>query len=253
MTTKRRRSDKSGRARPTSPGRPPVARRADLVRLRAAIAAGRASEDAAMAAGLSPPVATRWFGRSGGMPPSHLSVWAKPLSGRYLSFTRREEIALLRAQGHGVRPIARSPQPCPLDDLARAATRSGHPERRPRGSRLERRGGTRIDPRDARGRRSSRGTRRLASPRAGPPRRPDHAAGRRVDRGGPPRVAWKGRRHGPRPPGRWARAWSPERIARRLRIDDPGEGSEAATMRMGREAIRQALHVQGRGAALAAS
>jgi IS30 family transposase len=39
--------------------------------------------------------------------PSHLSPSSKPLSGRYLSFVQREEIALLRAQGHGVRGIAR--------------------------------------------------------------------------------------------------------------------------------------------------
>jgi IS30 family transposase len=32
---------------------------------------------------------------------------APPLSGRYLSFTDREQIALERAQGHGVRQIAR--------------------------------------------------------------------------------------------------------------------------------------------------
>ena len=43
---------------------------------------------------------------SGGMPPSHLSQSAKPLSGRYLSFEEREEIALLRAQGRGIRHIA---------------------------------------------------------------------------------------------------------------------------------------------------
>ena len=42
------------------------------------------------------------------MPPTHLSVSATPLSGRYLSFTEREEIALLRVQGHGVRHIART-------------------------------------------------------------------------------------------------------------------------------------------------
>jgi IS30 family transposase len=35
------------------------------------------------------------------------SIQLTPLSGRYLSFTEREEIALLRAQGLGVREIAR--------------------------------------------------------------------------------------------------------------------------------------------------
>jgi IS30 family transposase len=37
------------------------------------------------------------------MPPISLG----PLSGRYLSFGEREEIAILRAQQHGVREIAR--------------------------------------------------------------------------------------------------------------------------------------------------
>ena len=42
------------------------------------------------------------------MPPTHLAASAAPLSGRYLSFMEREEIALLRAQGRGVRHIART-------------------------------------------------------------------------------------------------------------------------------------------------
>jgi hypothetical protein len=41
------------------------------------------------------------------MPPSTLGRSSKPPSGRYLSFTDREEIALWRAQGGGVREIAR--------------------------------------------------------------------------------------------------------------------------------------------------
>ena len=41
------------------------------------------------------------------MAPSHLARWSRPLSGRYLSFTEREEIALWRAQGLGVREVAR--------------------------------------------------------------------------------------------------------------------------------------------------
>ena len=106
MTVRRRRSDRSGRSKLHSPGRPDSARREELVRFWAAIATGRSSEDAARDAGVSPPVGSRWFRRSGGMPPSHLSQSAKPLSGRYLSFEEREEIALLRAQGRGIRHIA---------------------------------------------------------------------------------------------------------------------------------------------------
>ena len=41
------------------------------------------------------------------MPPATLAPAAKPPSGRYLSFADREEVALWRAQGHGVREIAR--------------------------------------------------------------------------------------------------------------------------------------------------
>jgi IS30 family transposase len=59
-----------------------------------------------------------------------------------------------------------------------------------------------------------------------------------------PAVSWKGRRHGPRQDRRWASAWSPEQIARRLPIDFP----EDQTMRISHEAIYQALFVQGRGA-----
>ena len=59
-----------------------------------------------------------------------------------------------------------------------------------------------------------------------------------------PAVSWKGRRHGPRQDRRWARAWSPEQIARRLPVDFPDD----ETMRISHEAIYQALFVQGRGA-----
>ena len=41
------------------------------------------------------------------MAPSHLARSSRPLSGRYLSFAEREEIALWRAQGLGVREVAR--------------------------------------------------------------------------------------------------------------------------------------------------
>ena len=43
--------------------------------------------------------------------------------------------------------------------------------------------------------------------------------------------------------GRWGVAWSPEQIARRLRLDFPDD----ASMRISHEAIYQALHVRGRG------
>ena len=63
------------------------------------------------------------------MPPSHLAPSAKPLSGRYLSFAEREEIAIWRAQRHGVREIARrlarAPSTISRELRRNAATRSG--------------------------------------------------------------------------------------------------------------------------------
>jgi IS30 family transposase len=41
------------------------------------------------------------------MPPAMFGLLAKPLSGRYLSFAEREEIALLRAQGYTMQEVAR--------------------------------------------------------------------------------------------------------------------------------------------------
>ena len=41
------------------------------------------------------------------MPPAEFRCGVKPLLGRYLSLTEREEIALLLVQGHGVCKIAR--------------------------------------------------------------------------------------------------------------------------------------------------
>jgi IS30 family transposase len=175
------------------------------------------------------------------MPPSHLSPSAKPLSGRYLTYAEREEIAILRAQRHGVREIARRLERAPSTisrELRRnAATRSGGLEyrattaqwhadrsaRRPKPAKLASNAALRCYVQD-----------RLAGTVAGP-----NGAG--VDG---PTVTWKGRRQGRRQDRRWATAWSPEQIARRLRLDFPGDD----TMRISHEAIYQALYVQGRGA-----
>lgn len=63
------------------------------------------------------------------MPPTHLSVSARPVTARYLSFREREEIALMRVQGLGVRHIARALNRAPSTisrELRRnAATRGG--------------------------------------------------------------------------------------------------------------------------------
>lgn len=93
------------------------------------IAKGLTSEDAAVTVGAAPAVGTRWFRHAGGMPQINLTV-----SGRYLSFAEREEIALLRVQGAGVREIARrlhrSPSTISRELRRNAATRGGKLEYR---------------------------------------------------------------------------------------------------------------------------
>lgn len=88
------------------------------------------SEKAAQAAGVSQPVGARWFRHRGGMP----LFMSDPISGRYLSFAEREDIALLRAQEVGVREIARrlerSSSTISRELAHNAATRSGDLEYR---------------------------------------------------------------------------------------------------------------------------
>src|ERR1700727_580350 len=126
----RRRSDRALRNKLRSPGRPPVAWQEHRRRFWALIAEGLSSEDAAMKVGVSQPVGFRWFRTAGGMAPSHLSRSSKPTSGRYLSFVEREEIALLRAEGLGVREVASrlGGAPSTISRALRrnAATRSGN-------------------------------------------------------------------------------------------------------------------------------
>ena len=117
-----------------SPGRPGVAELEDRRLFWRAIAAGRSSEDAAVDAGIPRPVGSRWFREAGGMPPTHPARGAPPPSGRYLSFAEREEIALLRAKGRGVREIARrigrAASTVSRELRRNAATRSGGSEYR---------------------------------------------------------------------------------------------------------------------------
>ena len=107
-----------------SPGRPPPGRREHRERFWEGIAGGLSSEDAGVAAGVSAAVGSRWFRENGGMAPF---VFAS-VSGRYLSFVEREEIAVLHARDCGVREIARRLGRCASTisrELGRnAATRS---------------------------------------------------------------------------------------------------------------------------------
>jgi IS30 family transposase len=233
----RRRADRALRAPMRSPGRPPVARREHRQRFWLAIAGGLSSEDAGVAAGVSPAVGTRWFREGGGMP----TVSPAPLSGRFLSFVEREEIAVLHAQGCGVREIARrlgrSPSTVSRELRRNAATRGGG---------LEYRATTAQWHADRRARRpkvaklaANGALRRYVQDRLwGTITAPDGAAV------AGPAVRWIGRRHGRRQDRRWATSWSPEQIANRLQVDFPDDGS----MRISHEAIYQALYVQGRGA-----
>ena len=210
----RRRSDRAGRRMLRSPGRPPVVHRAARRRFWVAVASGQSSEDAARTAGVSPPVGGRWFRESGGMPPSHLAASASPRSVRYPSFAEREELAILRAQGCGVRESARrlgrAPSTLSRELRRNAATRSGglayrattaqwHADRaarRPKAARLATHDALRTY---------------VADRLAGTVVAPD---GRCIVG---PVVPWNARRHGPRQHRRWALAWSPEQIAHRRR------------------------------------
>ncbi|WP_219824174.1 IS30 family transposase [Actinokineospora auranticolor] len=221
-----------------SPGRPPVNRDEDRRRFWGLIAGGLSSEDAAVACGVSMPLGTRWFREGGGMP----SISLAPPSGRFLSFAEREEIALLRVRELGVREIARrigrSASTISRELRRNAATRGGaldyrasvaqwHADRqarRPKASRLV----------------VNEQLRAYVQERlAGRVRRAD---GTPVP--GPATAPWKGRNKPQRQDRRWALAWSPEQISRRLMVDFPNDES----MRISHEAIYQALYIHGRGA-----
>jgi IS30 family transposase len=233
----RRQSDRAGRAKMGSPGRPSVAQREKRQQFWQAIALGQSSEQAAVACGVSPPVGARWFRQSGGMP----LISLEPLSGRYLTLAEREEIALLKAQGVGVRETARrlcrASSTISRELRRNAATRSGgleyravtaqwHAERRAKRPKVAKLA-------------TNTPLKRYVEERL--------AGAIKTANGKPiacPPVRWKQRRHGHGQDRRWARAWSPQQIANRLPIDFP----DNASMRISHEAIYQALYVQGRGA-----
>src|SRR3954449_5714774 len=129
MARRQQQADRALRPAMRSPGRPMPARHVERAFWRL-IAQGKRTEEAALEIGVSTPVAVRWFRHAGGMPPLSL---AEP-TGRYLSFAEREELALLKAQGLGVRAIARELKRDPATisrELRRnAATRSGKREYR---------------------------------------------------------------------------------------------------------------------------
>jgi IS30 family transposase len=169
------------------------------------------------------------------------SISMAPVSGSYVSFPEREEIAILHARAHGVREIARqlrrSPSTISRELRRNAATRGGDLQYRATAAQWHA---------DRRARRPKAAKLALHEPLrryvqdrlAGAVTAPD---GRRL---AGPNVRWVGRRHGRRQHRRWATAWSPEQITKRLPIDFPDDES----MRVSHEAVYQALYVQGRGA-----
>ena len=202
------------------------------------IATGITTVEAALQIGVSWPVGARWFRHAGGMPPISLD---EP-SGRYLSFAEREEIALLRAQGKGVREIGRSigrDAGTISRELRRnAATRSGKQEYRALVAQWKAQQAAKR-PKAAKLVSNPRLREYVQERLSGNVRRPD---GTVVT--GPKPPAWKGLNKPHRQDRRWATAWSPEQIAHRLRIDFADDES----MRISHEAIYQALFIEGRGA-----
>ena len=235
--TKQQKATWSMRGKLRSPGRPPGWQRDQRQRFWMEIAKGTSSEDAAIAVGVASAVGSRWFREAGGMRPISLA----PPSGRYLTLDEREEIAILKAKGCGVRQIAREvgrpPSTIGRELRRNAATRTGtseyravtaqwHAERRARRPKVA----------------------KLAENDELREYVQDRLAGKIAKPNGElvfgPEIPWIGRRHGRRADRRWAKAWSPEQIANRLVLDFPDDDS----MRISHEAIYQALYVKGRGA-----
>ncbi len=228
--------DRAAAAGTRSGGHPPAGRREHRVRFWEAIARGASSVDAAAEAGVLPSIGVRWFRKGGGMPPLSLA----PVSGRYLSFAEREEIAVLLARGCGVREIARqlgrAPSTVSRELQRNSALRTGRPEYRASTAQ------THADRRARRPKPAKLAVnlelRRYVQDRlAGAVQRPDGSVAG-------PQISWAGRRRGPRKDRRWGQSWSPEQISCRLRVDFPDDES----MRVSHEAIYQSLYVQGRGA-----
>ena len=179
------------------------------------VARGLLPEDAAAVAGVSPAAGTRWFRQGGGMPTIDLS----PLTGRYLSFAEREELALLKAQGFGIREIAgrlgRSPSTISRELRRNAATRGGKLDYRASVAQWKAELVARR-PKDAKLVMNDRLRQYVQERLDGTITRPDGTPA-----AAPAAQDWKGRRHGRRQDRRWSTAWSPEQVCGRLKIASP--------------------------------
>ena len=238
MVRRQQAADRAIRPKLRSPGHPKFQRHVEVA-FWEQIAQGLLAEEAAGVVGVAQAVGARWFHNAGGMPPFDIK---KQPTGRYLGFAEREEIALLRAQGKGVREIARTigrdPGTISRELRRNVAVRYGSSgyrasvaqwkadmaARRPKVAKL------------------------VANPQlhdyvqerlTGQISRPNGTA---VIGPEPPR--WTGRNKPHRKDRAWVQAWSPEQIANRIKLDFPDDES----MRISHEAIYQALYIQGRGA-----
>jgi IS30 family transposase len=164
-----------------------------------------------------------------------------PLAGRYLSFREREEIAILTAQGTGIRAVARllgrSPSTISRELRRNAATRGGKLEYRASVAQWKAELVAQR-PKEAKLVANDRLRAYVQERLSGAVRCAD---GRIV---GPEGPAWKGRNKPHRGDRRWVQGWSPEQISHRLKADFPDDES----MRISHEAIYQALYVESRGA-----
>src|SRR5215211_7965600 len=236
MARRQQQADRALRPGMRSPGRPMPARHVEREFWRL-IVQGMSTEDAALEVGVSWPVGSRWFRHAGGMPPLSL---AEP-TGRYLLFHEREDLALLRAKGLGVRAIARELKrdagTISRELRRNAATRSGRIEYRATVAQWKAQTAARR-PKPAKLASNPRLQEYVQTRLSGQLQRPDGTVA-----AGPP-TTWKGLNKPHRADRRWATAWSPEQISRRLVVDCPDD----ADMRISHEAIYQALYIEGRGA-----
>jgi IS30 family transposase len=205
----------------------------------AEVAAGRSSEAAARAVGVSGSLGARWFRERGGVLPR--GGRAFEVRGRYVSFGEREEISVLVAEGLSDRVIA--------ERLGRDRSTIWRERRR---NQTTRRGEVAYRATDAQ---------YLAERRARRPKRSKLATAARLrvyveerlaglvehpdgSRKRGPNASWSGRNTPRRSDRRWASAWSPRQISERLVVDFPDDDA----MRISHETIYQSLYIQGRGA-----
>jgi IS30 family transposase len=237
MARRQQAADRAQRPKMRSPGRWGFPRRVEREFWRR-IGQGLRTAEAAESVGVSEVIGGRWFREGGGMPPMTLS---EP-TGRYLSLVEREEIAILRAQGHGPREIGRrigrDASTVSRELRRNAATRATNPGYRATTAQWKAEIAAKR-PKQAKLVTNLRLREYVQDRLAGNVRRPD---GTIIP--GPKTPPWKGLNKPHRQDRRWSTAWSPEQIARRLELDFPDDES----MRISHEAIYQSLFIQGRGA-----